>query len=172
VESSQKRPQQILGMQQGYLSLISSFFRHSNSNATSSNSPSSRIATYNTPSTNVASSNTPSTNVASSNTASSNMVKSPSPSSNVASSNAVSPSVLSNQQAGTRFEPLNVFLVVCAGEDHHLAQLKIQPDLSTDAFFVLLRKEYQLLCGTRKWLSIWGYSHCDFFKVRLIFYNV
>jgi len=62
--------------------------------------------------------------------------------------------------------PLYVFLVVHVGDDYRLSQLKIEAQITTDNIFHMIRAEYIRLRGPiRRWLSIWGYSHCDFFRV-------
>jgi len=63
-------------------------------------------------------------------------------------------------------KPLYVFLVVHVGEDYRLSQLKIEARMTTDDLFHMIRAEYiRLRKPLRRWLSIWGYSHCDFFRV-------
>jgi hypothetical protein len=60
----------------------------------------------------------------------------------------------------------HVFLVASIGEDHRLAHIEVHKLTTTDEFFELLRSKYCRLRGRlRSWMSIWGYSHCDFFKV-------
>jgi hypothetical protein len=60
---------------------------------------------------------------------------------------------------------LHVFLVVRRGDEHPVAQVKTH-NITTDQFFFQLRMEYDRLRGwLRRCLSIWGYSHCDFYKV-------
>lgn len=62
-------------------------------------------------------------------------------------------------------DPLHVFFVVTVDRNHYLSEMRVEC-LTGDGFFKLLKSEYERLRGRlRRWLSIWGYSHCDFFKV-------
>lgn len=61
--------------------------------------------------------------------------------------------------------PLRVLLVVKTGTDHRLAQILVN-DITSLEFFKKLRSEYFRLRGIwRRCLSVWRYSHCDFYKV-------
>jgi hypothetical protein len=63
---------------------------------------------------------------------------------------------------------LHVFFVVATSETHQLAQMDVQK-LTDDKFFQLLKSEYFRLRGfLRKWMGIWRFSHCLFYKVRQI----
>jgi hypothetical protein len=58
-----------------------------------------------------------------------------------------------------------VLLVVKVGTDYGLAQIPIHGITSLE-FFKKLRSEYFRLRGYwRRYLSVWRYSHCDFYKV-------
>lgn len=58
-----------------------------------------------------------------------------------------------------------VLLVVKTGTDHRLAQIPVK-DITSFQFFHKLRSEYFKLRGIwRRCLSVWRYSHCDFYKV-------
>lgn len=63
----------------------------------------------------------------------------------------------------------HIFLLVAAGSDFRLAQIRVE-SLTTYAFFCALREQYNNLRPFfRKWLSAWTYSHCDFYQVRSTF---
>jgi hypothetical protein len=71
----------------------------------------------------------------------------------------------SNMNTGIQLKQ-HVFLVASVSEDHRLAHIEVHKLTTTDEFFELLRSKYCRLRGRlRRWVSIWGYSHCDFFKV-------
>lgn len=56
--------------------------------------------------------------------------------------------------------------MVQKGLDYRLAQLEVTGH-TCHTFFSSMKNEYFNLRGTlRKWLSVWRYSHCDFYKVR------
>jgi len=62
---------------------------------------------------------------------------------------------------------LHVFLLVQNGNDHQLAQIKIENHTTSNEFFKTLRLEYFRLRGFfRRWLGVWKYSHGEFYKVR------
>jgi hypothetical protein len=59
-----------------------------------------------------------------------------------------------------------IFFLVAAGSDFRLAQIRVG-NITTYGFFRELRQQYDKLRPfCRKWLSIWVYSHCDFYRVR------
>jgi hypothetical protein len=61
--------------------------------------------------------------------------------------------------------PQRVLLVVKTGTDHRLAQIPVK-DITSFQFFQKLRSEYFRLRDIwRRCLSVWRYSHCDFYKV-------
>lgn len=58
-----------------------------------------------------------------------------------------------------------ILFLVNKGADHKLAQICVA-GLSCHLFFDTLRKKYFRLRGfLRCWLSVWQYSHCDFYMV-------
>jgi hypothetical protein len=61
--------------------------------------------------------------------------------------------------------PRRVLLIVKSGTDHHLTQMLVH-EITSLGFFKKLRSEYFRLRGFwRSRLSVWRYSHCDFYKV-------
>lgn len=59
-----------------------------------------------------------------------------------------------------------VMLIVRSRDDFYLAQLKMHSTTTTVEFFRMLRLEYFKLRGfLSRYFSVWGYSHCDFYKV-------
>jgi hypothetical protein len=68
--------------------------------------------------------------------------------------------------ASSRLSSQRVFLLVSAGSGFRLAQIRVER-LTTYEFFRELRQRYNgLRRFFRRWLSIWVYSHCDFYRVR------
>lgn len=62
---------------------------------------------------------------------------------------------------------LRVLFVVQSGSDHRLSQIIVN-GLSTRSFFIVLRSDYFKLLGLwRSLLSIWRFSHCEFYRVSL-----
>ena len=58
-----------------------------------------------------------------------------------------------------------VILMVKKGMEHRLAQIGVSGH-TCQTFFSAMKVEYLSLRGFwRKWLSVWRYSHCDFYKV-------
>ncbi|KAL6165452.1 hypothetical protein ACJQWK_08678 [Exserohilum turcicum] len=58
----------------------------------------------------------------------------------------------------------HVFLLVTSGNDFRLAQIRVD-NIETYKFFHELRRRYNSLRPfLRRWLSIWVYSHCDFYQ--------
>jgi len=74
-----------------------------------------------------------------------------------------------NTNTSTASSPLTsqrVFFLVAAGSGFRLAQIRVEK-LTTYEFFRELRQQYNdLRRFFRRWLSIWVYSHCDFYRVR------
>lgn len=63
--------------------------------------------------------------------------------------------------------PQHIFLLVASGNHVRLAQIRVE-SMKTHKFFHELRRQYNCLRSfTRRWLSIWVYSHCDFYRVSL-----
>jgi len=77
-----------------------------------------------------------------------------------------------NTNTGITSSPLTsqrVFLLVAAGNGFRLAQIRVER-LTTYEFFRELRQRYNdIRRFFRRWLSIWVYSHCDFYRVRKTF---
>lgn len=64
---------------------------------------------------------------------------------------------------------LRVLLVVRPKKDHYrLAQIDVNDLTTTEGFFVDLRSEYfRLVRPWRRYLSVWRFSHCDFYRVSI-----
>ena len=59
-----------------------------------------------------------------------------------------------------------ILFVVQSGGDFHLVQIPVN-GINTRDFFLALCSEYFKLRGfIRRYLSVWHYSHCDFYRVR------
>lgn len=67
---------------------------------------------------------------------------------------------------------MKVMLLVRSHYDYYLAQLDVS-GTNTVQFFAMLRKEYLRLRGFfARYFSVWRFSHCDFYRVRIpIFYS-
>lgn len=62
----------------------------------------------------------------------------------------------------------HVLFLAKQGGEYRLSQISVG-DMSCNSFVSALKKEYFRLRGhLRGWLSIWRYSHCDFYKVSAI----